>query len=91
MKNLNNEVLCESETLQSKLIVEKRYLNNLPVYNAGLGANPFPLHQMMIQQLIHYSNKKDYNNPSGIPDLKKSICNYYSNDNYQIENVIVGN
>ena len=91
MEKLNNEKLCKSETLQSKLIVEKRLLHNLPVYNAGLGSNPFPLPQIMIQQLIHYSNKKDYNNPSGIPKLKENICNYYSNQNYQIENVIIGN
>ena len=52
--------------------------------------NPIPLPKIKIQQLIHYSDKKDYNNPSGISELKKSICNYYSNQNYQIENVIVG-
>ena len=91
MENINLKVLCKSETLQSKLIVEKRLLNNLPVYNAGLGSNPFPLPKIMIQKLIHYSNKKDYNNPSGIPELKKSILQYYSNHNYKIENVIIGN
>ena len=91
MEELNKEKLCKSETLQSKLIVENKILNNLPVYNGGLGSNPFPLPKIMIQQLIHYSDKKDYNNPSGISELKKSICNYYSNQNYQIGNVIVGN
>ena len=69
MNKLNKKVLCKSETLQSKLIVEERLKNNLPVYNAGLGSNPFPLPKIMIQKLIHYSNKKDYNNPSGIIEL----------------------
>ena len=85
------EKLNKSETLQSKIIVNKRLDDDLPVYDGGLGANPFPLPQIMIDKLINYSDKKDYNNPEGIDELRNNIIKIYSNDNYEIEKVIVGN
>tara|TARA_B110000908_G_scaffold166250_1_gene217048 strand:+ start:198 stop:350 length:153 start_codon:yes stop_codon:yes gene_type:complete len=41
--------LTESETLLSDKIVRDRRKKNLPVYNAGLGANPFPAHPKMLE------------------------------------------
>ena len=41
--------LNESETLKSGRIVKYRQNNNLPVYNAGLGANPFPPNEHLLK------------------------------------------
>ena len=83
--------LTESETLKSSLIVKERKNKKLPVYNGGLGANPFPAHQKLLDLLNKYSNKKNYTSPKGIDEIQKSIKNKYSSENYQVDNIIVGN
>lgn len=84
--------LKESETLLSNKIVLERRKQNLPVYNGGLGANPFPAPPQMIEIFKNsIENNKTYTSPSGIEDLKKTIISRYSNFNYSVDNIIVGN
>jgi len=83
--------LIESETLKSNRIVKSRRDKHLPVFNAGLGANPFPPHEYLVETLKKHAHNKDYTSPSGIDDLKQSLIKKYSTENYIAENVIVGN
>jgi len=84
--------LTESETLLSDKIVRDRRKKNLPVYNAGLGANPFPAHPKMLELFkTSIENNKGYTSPSGIEELKDTLIATYSNSNYLVDNVIIGN
>ena len=86
---MNN--LKESSTLQSKKLISERRSMGLPIFNGGLGENPFPLPEYMIKCLKYHSDKNGYNNPSGIGVLYDSIKDYHSCDNYHVNNVLVGN
>lgn len=65
--------LNESETLKSSRIVQFRKQNNLPVYNAGLGANPFPPHQKLKDFFQNNIQYKNYTSPAGLDSLKKTL------------------
>ena len=84
-------ILSESETLKSSRIVKSRKEKNLPVFNAGLGANPFPPHEYLVESLKKHTHNKNYTSPSGINDLTESLIKKYTTKNYIPENVIVGN
>lgn len=80
-----------SATLECQNIMENRIKQGLPVYNAGLGANPLKQPQFFIEQLKKYAHKKDYTKPSGIPELNQTLINKYTNNFYKPNNVIIGN
>ena len=56
--------LTESETLWSGRIVKQRKSNNLPVYNSGLGANPFPPHEKLLEIFKNNIANKNYISPA---------------------------
>ena len=76
-----------SATLNCNEILSKK--NN--IYNFGLGSNPLKQPQCFIEYLRHFSDKKDYVSASGIPELKNIIKDKYSDYNYKVNNIIVGN
>lgn len=81
----------ESATLRASRIKKERLKNKLPVYDAGLGANPIKQPRQLIYSLIKNSNKKNYTSANGIDKLKKTIIQKYSNENYKVENTLVLN
>ena len=81
----------ESATLRASRIKKERLKNNLPVYDAGLGANPIKQPRLLIYSLTRHSNKKNYTSANGIDLLKNTIKKKYSNENYIVENTLVLN
>jgi len=71
--------------------MKERIKEGLPVYNAGLGANPLKQSWTLIYSLIKNSDKKEYTSANGIDKLSNKIKKYYSNLNYTVENTIVLN
>lgn len=83
--------LKESATLKAARIVKERIREGLPVYNAGLGENPFKQSWALIYQLIKNAKNKKYLSASGMDELSEKIKDYYSNDNYKVDNTLVLN
>jgi aspartate aminotransferase len=59
-----------SLTLEAKNIKIERLKKNLPVYDGGLGENPIPAPQSMIDNINKYSKLKEYTNSKGIKELQ---------------------
>jgi len=76
-----------SATLFSQQIVKKRLLQNLPVYNFGLGANPLPAPALYTHYLSNSLDCKLYTSATGISRLQQALKTH----NPSIENFIVGN
>lgn len=81
----------KSSTLRAKEIVNKRKKLKLPVYNFGLGENPLPVPRMLLSDFKKNLTYKSYKNINSYPEIKKKLCNYFSNQKYTAENVILGN
>lgn len=83
--------LTESETLQSSKIVKERKEKNLPVYNAGLGENPFTPHKLILDVFVQHISHKQYTSPNGIDILQQTLKDTYSTPTYNVTNSIIGN
>lgn len=75
-----------SPTMSSKLILQDRIRNNLPVYNGGLGENPLPTPIFLKLSLQQNFEKKEYSNIEGDENLIQVLKSKYS-----LEHTIVGN
>lgn len=80
--------LIISPTLNSKLLLNNRINNGLPVFNGGLGENPLPTPEYLIKTLKKNINKKDYTNIQGKDIFIDKLKSYYPN---YMTNTIVGN
>jgi len=80
-----------SPTLNCKNIIKYRELNSLPIYNMGLGANSLEQPKILSDNVVKYSNKKYYTSATGVESLNKIIKKKYSNQEYLVDKVIVGN
>ena len=77
-----------SPTLNSKLVYLNRIKKNLPVYNGGLGENPLPTPNFLIETLKNNAEKKEYSKISGSEIFREAIFSKYSEN---FTNTIVGN
>ena len=64
-----------SLTLLAKQIKLERIKKNLPVYDAGLGENPMPIPEILINETKKYSHLKNYTDAKGISKLKNILGN----------------
>ena len=80
-----------SSTLDCLKVIKYRQDNKLDIYDFGLGANMIPQPDYLVDQLKEYSHFKDYTTPNGIEPLNKTIKRLYSNDTYNVTNVVFGN
>lgn len=87
MQNKNNM----SATLFSKNIVTERKKQNLPVYNFGLGENFLPPPKPLLEYTKNNMHNKYYGTSDGTPELNSIIKKTYSNDNYKVNNIVIGN
>ena len=74
--------------LSQKLIKEGR-----EVFKFGLGQSPFPIPEVIVDELKKHAHQKDYINVSGLIGLREEVANYHSNKNqykYNAESVIIG-
>ena len=70
-----------SKTLLAKQIKNDRLSRNLPVYDGGLGENPVPQPNCLIEELKKHADKKEYTSATGIKELREILG----------KNLIVGN
>ena len=77
--------------VSATLACSKVLKENKNIYNFGLGANPLKQPKFYIEQMRIFAHQKEYTPTSGIDDLKNSIINKYSSQNYQVDNIILGN
>jgi len=90
-KNLIN--IRTSATLAINELSKKLESEGNEIYKFGLGQSPFPIPQIIIEELKKNSYRKDYQNVSGLEVLRKEIAKYHTNKNkydYKAENVIIG-
>ena len=65
----------KSLTLQAKQIKINRIKNGLPVFDAGLGENPFPPPLILVKKLRDFAHLKHYTNTDGIKELQVVLGN----------------
>ena len=64
-RRIFNNISNISPTLNSKLILLNRIKNNLPVYNGGLGENPLPTPDFLLDTIKKNIHKKEYTSIEG--------------------------
>ena len=63
------------------------------IFKFGLGQSPFPIPQIIVEELKKNAQQKNYINVSGLIELRHQIAKYHSlnnKNNYTAENVIIG-
>ena len=63
------------------------------IFKFGLGQSPFPIPQIIIEELKKNAQRKNYINVSGLIELREQVAQYHSTknkNNYIADNVIIG-
>ena len=63
------------------------------IFKFGLGQSPFPVPQIIVEELKKNAQQKDYLNVSGLIELREQVAQYHSiknKNNYTADNVIIG-
>ena len=63
------------------------------IYKFGLGQSPFPVPQIIVEELKNNSQQKNYINVSGLIELRNLVAQYHTinnKSNYTADNVIIG-
>jgi len=66
-----------SPTLAMNNLMKERQQKGLPVYKFGFGQSPFPVPEIMVEELKRYAHVKDYLHTQGLLALRESIASYY--------------
>ena len=92
---LQNNILGlkTSATLAINELSQKLITEGKEVFKFGLGQSPFPVPEIIVDELQKHAHQKDYLNVSGLIGLREEVANYHSNKNqykYNAESVIIG-
>lgn len=92
---LQNNILGlkTSATLAINELSQKLIADGKEVFKFGLGQSPFPVPEIIVDELQKHAHQKDYLNVSGLIGLREEVANYHSNKNqykYNAESVIIG-
>ena len=85
--------LKTSATLAINELSQKLIKDGKEVFKFGLGQSPFPVPEVIVDELKKHAHQKDYINVSGLIGLREEVANYHSNKNqykYDAESVIIG-
>ena len=85
--------LKASATLAINELSQKLIKEGKEVFKFGLGQSPFPVPEIIVNELKKHAHQKDYLNVSGLIGLREEAANYHSNNNqykYNAESVIIG-
>ena len=85
--------LKTSATLAINELSQKLIKDGKEVFKFGLGQSPFPVPEIIVDELKKHAHQKDYINVSGLIGLREEVANYHSNKNqykYNSESVIIG-
>ena len=93
--DLQNNIigLKASATLAINELSQKLITEGKEVFKFGLGQSPFPVPEIIVDELQKHAHQKDYLNVSGLIGLREEVANYHSNKNqykYNAESVIIG-
>jgi len=93
--DLQNNIigLKTSATLAVNELSQKLIEDGKEVFKFGLGQSPFPVPDIIVNELQKHAHQKDYLNVSGLIGLREEVANYHSNKNqykYNAESVIIG-
>ena len=89
--NINN--IKTSATLAINELSNKLEKEGRVIYKFGLGQSPFPVPEIIVEELKKNSHQKDYLNVSGLEKLREVISIYHTKKNkynYKKENIIIG-
>ena len=85
--------LKTSATLAINELSQKLIKDGKEVFKFGLGQSPFPVPEVIVDELKKHAHQKDYINVSGLIGLREEVANYHSNKNqykYNAKSVIIG-
>ena len=91
--NLNVRGMPLSATLLINEISNKLISEGRTVYKLGLGQSPFPVPQMVVDELKTNAHQKDYLPVKGLYELRSAVADYHSRRNdirRNAENVLIG-
>ena len=91
--NLNVRGTPLSATLLINEISNKLIGEGRKVYKLGLGQSPFPVPQMVVDELKVNAHQKNYLPVNGLPELRTAVADYHSRRNdirRNSENVLIG-
>lgn len=91
--NLNVRGAPLSATLQINEISNKLISEGRKVYKLGLGQSPFPVPQMVVDELKANAHQKNYLPVKGLYELRSAVADYHSRRNdirRNAENVLIG-
>jgi aspartate aminotransferase len=91
--NLNVRGIPLSATLMINELSNKLTSEGKKVYKLGLGQSPFPVPQMVVEELKSNAHQKNYLPVKGLSELRKAVAEYhYRRNDIQgnAENVLIG-
>lgn len=91
--NLNVRGMPLSATLQINELSNKLKAEGKKIYKMGLGQSPFPVPQVVVEELRTNAFQKDYLEVKGLKALREAVASYHSRRNdiqRGAENVLIG-
>ena len=82
-----------SATLAINELSQQLEKNGQEIFKFGLGQSPFPIPQIIVEELKNNAQRKNYINVSGLIELRDQVAQYHSiknKNNYTADNVIIG-
>ena len=82
-----------SSTLEINELSIKLENEGREIFKFGFGQSPFPVPEIIVDELKKNAHKKEYLNVSGLYELRKNVAQYQSqknNYNYKTTNILIG-
>ena len=67
-----------SATLAINELSKKLESEGQKIYKFGLGQSPFPVPELIVEELQLNANQKDYLNVAGLLELREAVAKYHS-------------
>ncbi|MBL1123353.1 MAG: aminotransferase class I/II-fold pyridoxal phosphate-dependent enzyme [Ignavibacteriae bacterium] len=91
--NLNVRGMSLSATLYINELSNKLKEQGTKIYRFGLGYSPFPVPQIVVEELRANAFQKDYQQVKGLLSLREAVADYHSRRNdlqCNAENILIG-
>ena len=75
--NLNVRGLGQSATLAINELSQKMIRDGKEVFKLGLGQSPFPVPDLVVEELKNNAHHKEYLPVKGLYELREAIADYY--------------
>ena len=80
MPRINKDLvdIKTSATLAINELSQQLEKKGQEIFKFGLGQSPFPVPQIIVEELIKNAQKKNYINVSGLFELREQVAKYHS-------------